>query len=141
MNENDLINDFIYFEYQLKILLSLNSRFSFETDIYFSDAAKLKEVFIKYPKLFISFESFLKIHLTIRDLEENVSSNINCLYLTLKKLKLINGKKIDFINYLLDEHNIIQKNLLNLDLKYLPKDQERVDGFIRIFHEFEAKNE
>ncbi|WP_417196990.1 hypothetical protein [Bizionia sp.] len=140
VNENDLINEFIFFESQLKIILSLNDRYAFETDIYFSKAAKAKNIFEKYPNIFTTLESFLKIHLTIENLEENVSSSINCLYHAINELKLIKGKKSDFITYLKDEHAISKTNIPKIETEFDSPDVKRIHTFLKEFKEFASEN-
>ncbi|EGV43463.1 hypothetical protein BZARG_1297 [Bizionia argentinensis JUB59] len=136
VNDNDIINEFICFESQLKILISLNDRFSFETDTYFSKAAKSKEVFYKYKNIFISIDSFITIHMTIDNLSENVPSSINCLYHVIDKLKLIKGSKSDFMIYLRNEHRIIITNIPKIELIVGSPTEQRVDGYLEEFKGF-----
>ncbi|GAA3780999.1 hypothetical protein GCM10022271_11570 [Corallibacter vietnamensis] len=136
MNDDQTINDFVFFEYNLKIILSLNDRFSFEVDTFFSKAAQLKPVFDKYIRIFKSLEPFIRVHLTIESFKENISTEVDCLYHALSVLNLVQGSKSDFSKYLLNEHQISKRNIRKLDLETQPENQKRVDIFMKIFREF-----
>ncbi|MGY0393312.1 hypothetical protein ACW5R3_12240 [Bizionia sp. KMM 8389] len=140
MNNDDWINQFVFFESELKALLSLNDRFSFEVDIYFSKAAKDKKVYDRYKHIFISLKSFLEIHITIQNLSTHVSSNIDCLYHSLNELKLITGKKSNFLEYLKTEHNIKKINIPKIELDFDSPNVQRVDGFLKQFSDLAVIN-
>ncbi|OIQ27978.1 MAG: hypothetical protein BM564_11325 [Bacteroidetes bacterium MedPE-SWsnd-G2] len=141
MNENQFINDFIFFEYQLKVCLALNDKFKFEEDLYFSKLAKTKIQYDKYSDLFYEFEVFLKAYSIIEKLTANISTEVDCLYHSLEELELIVPSKIKYKNFLLEEFNIKKANIVLLELDIQPKNAARVKKYMNLFLKFASKNE
>lgn len=96
---------FIEFEANLKILISLNGQFKFEEDLHFTDLAKLKNLYNKYRDVFTTFEVFLYTHKKIEGFTETKTAQITSLYDALTEMKLIKDNN-SFLNYLNFEHQL-----------------------------------
>lgn len=99
---------FIAFEANLKILISLNGQYKFEDDFHFTDLAKLKNLYNKYKELFITFEVFLYTHKKIESFTEAKIAYITSLIDALTEMKLIQNSKKNttFLNYINLEHQL-----------------------------------
>ena len=104
--EDETFLAMLYFEKQLKVLISLNDRYQFIEDMSFSKLGKLKDAYQLYRNLFVSFDVFRFTNNFIEELIENHPSNIDSLHQSLLELNLISPKKDDFISYVNREHNI-----------------------------------
>lgn len=96
---------FIEFEANLKILISLNGQYKFEEDLHFTDLAKLKNLYKIYRDTFTTFEVFLYTHKKIQSFTEAKIAHITSLYNALIEMKLIQNNNINtFLNYINLEH-------------------------------------
>jgi len=99
---------FIEFEANLKILISLNGQYKFEEDFHFTDLAKMKNLYNKYRDVFTSFEVFLFTHNKIKSFTETKTAQITSLNDALTEMKFIqnNNNNNTFLNYVNLEHQI-----------------------------------
>lgn len=105
------IKQFIEFETNLKILVSLNGQHKFEEDFHFNDLGKLKNLFKKYGNIFNSFDVFIYTHKKIHSFTAAKTANITSLLDALIEMKLVQNIEIDFLNYFNLEHQLKLTNL------------------------------
>jgi len=98
--------EFIAFEANLKILISLNGQYKFEEDFHFTNLAKLKSLYEKYRDTFTTFEVFQYTHKKIQSFTEAKIAHITSLYNVLIEMTLIKDNNNSFINYLHLEHQL-----------------------------------
>src|SRR5690606_11123824 len=113
--EDDLILEFVALEANILFLQNVNNIFNFEIDRYFSQYAKLSELYENYTHIFNSVNVFIKVYETIKELKVKIPVNIVSLYETLIELDLIIDNKTDFKAYLLNVHNIELANIPKKD--------------------------
>ncbi|MFL0354781.1 hypothetical protein [Xanthomarina sp. GH4-25] len=135
MNENKVLNEFIAFEFQLKKLISLNDKFGFESDLYFSKMGVLKETFENFKHIFPRLEIFLKVHSTIDNLDHLIPAHIDSLYPVLVKLNLIKDSKKEFMSYLLKVHEIKKHNIPIIDEMIQLEHAKRMQTYTSEFKE------
>ncbi|TLF47120.1 hypothetical protein [Maribacter aurantiacus] len=107
--DNEYIELTVDFESKLKILLSLNDKYNFEDDLFFSRNRQLYEKFKYYKGLSFDFEIYKFIHHTINNIEDNFYSHVSSLYYFLKGKRLIKenaGEFRDFVNREFDKELI-----------------------------------
>lgn len=130
---------FIDFETNLKILISLNAEHQFEDDYQFSDLGQLKDLYEKYRDNFQSLEVFIYTHKKIQNFKENKPAQITSLFVALFEKKFIPNSKIDFMKYVNLEH---QMSLTKLK-SFLPnkniKHEQRVTDFKSELQEIPSK--
>ena len=126
---NTTTKQFIEFDSNLKILISLNSQYKFEEDFHFTDLAKLKNLFEKYDNTFKSFEVFIYIHKKIHSFTEAKIANITSLFDALFEMKLVHNSKTNFLNYVNIEH---QMGLTKLKF-YEPEQNRQHDQRVQQF--------
>lgn len=83
----------LYFEKQLKVLISLNDRFQLFEDIVFTKLGRLKDVYMLYENLFINFDVFVWVEDMINSFRDDKAANIESLYQSLLDLDLVSGTK------------------------------------------------
>ena len=91
---------FVTFEANLKILVSLNGQYHFEEDLQFTDLGQLKKVYQKHEDIFKTFEVFVYTHKKIQSFKKAKMAHITSLYDALFEMKLIHHKDTEFLNYL-----------------------------------------
>jgi hypothetical protein len=126
---NTTTKQFIEFEANLKILISLNGQHKFEEDFHFTDLAKLKNLFEKYGDIFKSFEVFIYIHKKIHGFTEAKMANITSLFDAVVEMKLVHNSKTNFLNYVNMEH---QMELTKLKF-YEPEQNRQHDQRVQQF--------
>jgi len=136
LGNDTYINKAVEFEYILKVLVSLNDRYNFEDDLFFSDKGVLKSMFEKHTNIFYDFEVFVFVDKKIKDLKP---SQIDSLYEALLQLDLIGGKKSDFIDYLNQEHGNKTKKIRKYDLQINREHDFRVKSFKRELQKFSTE--
>jgi len=128
-NNDPNTKQFIEFETNLKILVSLNGQHKFEEDFHFTDLAKLKNLFEKYGDTFKSFEVFIYTHKKIHSFTEAKMANITSLFDALIEVKLVHNSKTNFLNYVNMEH---QMELTKLKF-YEPEQNRQHDQRVKQF--------
>lgn len=98
-HSNPNTKQFIAFEANLKILISLNGQYKFEEDFHFTDLAKLKNLYNKYRNTFSTFEVFIYTHKKIHSFTEAKIAHVTSLNEALTEMKLIQNNN-SFLNYL-----------------------------------------
>ncbi len=126
---NTSTRQFIEFETNLKILVSLNGQYKFEEDFHFTDLAILKNLFGKYGETFKSFELFIYIHKKIHSFTEAKIAHITSLFDALFEMKLAHNSKTNFLNYVNMEH---QMELTKLKF-YEPEQNRQHDQRVKQF--------
>ena len=137
--DNPNTKQFIEFETNLKVLVSLNSKYKFEDDFHFSDLGILKNIFEKYNDTFKLFEVFLYTYKKIQSFTENKPAHITSLFVALFENRFIPNSKKKFMNYVNVEH---QLGLIRL--KYYEPGQNRqhdarVQEFMSELEEYSTK--
>ncbi|MDC9722958.1 MAG: hypothetical protein PSN34_09340 [Urechidicola sp.] len=135
----EFFGEMIDFEIGLKILVSLNEKYHFEEDLYFSEYGELKKIFEKYNHIFKSFEIFIHTYKSINNFQFQIPSEIESLYDALCQRNLIVNKKSKFIDYLQKEHNIIQKKLRKFEIGQNLNHDSRVKIFLDDLEKYSAK--
>ena len=114
----ELINKIISFQIKVDILLELNNRFKFETDIYFNNMFYYKFEALKHLDIFLSTNAYVFTMLTIKNFDEINRSNLESLFAFLKNCNLYIGKTdskfLNLVNITFYEQ---VKDLKNHDLK------------------------
>lgn len=126
---NTTARQFIEFETNLKIMVSLNGQHKFEEDFHFTDLAILKNLFEKYGDTFKSFEVFIYIHKKIHGFTEAKIAHITSLFDALSEMKLVHNSKTNFLNYVNIEH---QMGLMKLKF-YEPEQNKQHDQRVQQF--------
>jgi len=139
--EDDLILEFVALEANILFLQNVNNIFNFEIDRYFSQYAKLSELYENYTHIFNSVNVFIKVYETIKELKVKIPVNIVSLYETLIELDLIIDNKTDFKAYLLNVHNIELANIPKKDDEddFTPH-KKRVKKMIKDFQDLTSTN-
>ena len=140
IKENKVLQKSIEFEAVLKILISLNDRYHFEPDFYFSEAGVLREKYQNsYNKLFVSFDAFLFTQEKIHTFEAHKQAHIESLYVALKELELVRGKDTAFISYVNSEHEMKMTKIRKYEAHQNRIHEDRVRIFKEDWHQFSAK--
>ncbi len=129
--DNPNTKQFIEFETNLKMLVSLNSNYKFEDDFHFSDLGILKNIFEKYNDTFKLFEVFLYTHKKIQCFTSTKPAYIASLYIALFEMGFIPNSKKDFIKYVNLEHQMELTKLKN----YKPTENRNHDLRVQKFKE------
>jgi len=119
-NNNTNNKQFIEFETNLKILISLNGQHHFEDDYHFSDLGLLKNLFEKYNDTFKSLKVFVYTHKKIQNFTASKTAQTTSLFDALFAMGFIPNSKADFMKYVNREH---QMNLTKL--KYFQSEENR----------------
>ncbi len=130
---------FIEFETNLKILVSLNSQYKFEDDFRFSDLRLLKNIFEKYNNTFKSLEVFLYTHKKIQSFNETKKAHIEGLYEALFEMRFIPNSKSRFMNYVNAEHQMNLTKLISFNPTENRKHDLRVQEYKEDLQEFSTK--
>lgn len=138
--EDETFLKLLYFEKQLKILISLNDRYQFVEDIAFSKLGKLKDAYQLYRNLFVSFEIFVWVEDKIGGFIEDKPSHIESLYQSLLDLDLVSGTKKIFIDYVNQEHKMKLTKIRNYSEKNNRKHDFRVQKFREELQNLALKN-
>jgi hypothetical protein len=93
---NQSLQGILSFEGSLEILLELNKKYNFETDIYFDENAVLFEKFKNIKCSSITFEVFKFINYQIKTLKKSKRSELVSLYFFLKKIELFSETEKKF---------------------------------------------
>ncbi|MDD2674913.1 MAG: hypothetical protein PHF81_08530 [Flavobacterium sp.] len=88
----ELINKITSFQIKVDILLELNNRFKFETDIYFNNMFYYKFEALKHLDIFINSNAYVFTMLMIKNFNEINRSNLESLFAFLKNYHLYIGK-------------------------------------------------
>ena len=139
VENNKVLNKIIRFETNLKILVSLNDRFHFEDDLYFSAMGILKEKYSRYEYMFISFDAFVFTHEKINNFNTSKQANIESLHAVLQALELIHAKDTDFLSYVNTEHGMHMKKIRKYPLLKNRTHDNRVRLFKADWLEFSSK--
>jgi len=121
---------FVAFEANLKILISLNGQYKFEEDFHFTDLAKMKNLYNTYKDTFTNFEVFQYTYNKIQSFTETKIAHITSLYEALMEMNFIkNNNNNTFLNYVNLEH---QMELTKLKV-YEPKQNKQHDQRVKIY--------
>jgi hypothetical protein len=140
MNNHDGVNEAIFFESQLKILISLNDRYEFEVDEYFTESGILLKLFSQYDDIFIEFPVFRYVHKKIKSIKSNEKAEIESLFVALiEKGKILIRKPSKFNKYLQNEFGITAIRLRDYSSNPSDAHENRVKVFKRDLEGLETK--
>jgi len=130
---------FIEFEANLKILISLNGQYKFEEDFHFTDLAKLKNQFANFGDTFKSFDIFIFTHKKIQSFTKSKMAYITSLYDALFEMNLVSNNKANFLNYLNLEHQLELTKLKYFEPEENKQHDQRVLQFKLELQEYISK--
>lgn len=125
-----IIEETIYFEIWLQILIEINDKYDFEEDLYFSQIRFDKATFEKYQHIFKSFESFQFTNNKIKSFKEDHKAHIESLHHVLLENDLIYYHKENFMKFLKEEYNLTITKIISYDKSINYKHDERVALFM-----------
>jgi hypothetical protein len=103
----DLINEITFFQIKVDVLLELNNRFNFETDIYFNNIFYYQIESIVYLDSFLNSGAYAFTMYTIGNIDNFKRSTLESLLQFLKESKLFNSTAENFmeiVNLKFDEN-------------------------------------
>ncbi|UAM97275.1 hypothetical protein K8354_13225 [Polaribacter litorisediminis] len=138
--EDETFLHMLYFEKQLKVLISLNDRYQFIEDLAFSKFGKLKDAYQVYQNLFVSFDVFVWVEYKIDNFTEEKPSHIESLYQSLRDLEKVSGTKKLFMDYVNNRHEMNMTKIRNYSEKNNRKHDFRVQKFREELKNLTLKN-
>ena len=138
--KNDTNNkQFIEFETNLKILISLNGQYHFEDDYHFSDLGLMKNLFEKYNDTFKSLKVFVYTHKKILNFTVSKTAQITSLFDALFEMGFIPNSKADFMKYVNCEHQMNLTKLKYFQLEENRQHDQRVKQFKLELQEYSSE--
>lgn len=131
LNKVKVINEVIYFETWLQIIVELNDKFNFEEDLYFTQIRFDKENFKKYNHIFKTLESYQFTNEKIKSFNKDHKAHIESLYEVLTEQKLIFDHKENFMLFLKKEYDLTISKIISYEKFKNYSHDERVQLFCK----------
>lgn len=107
----ELINEITLFQVKIDVLLELNRRFNFETDIYFNNIFYYRLKSILHDDKFLNSNTYIFVMYTIQNLNSISRSQLESLFEFLKENKLYNSTAENFMKLVNNEFGVSIKTL------------------------------